>query len=104
VRFSLMVLPFLAVLSLMLMLMLLSLGSQNMARLGFPTPWSISILVLTYVFAILSVAGLVQGLRSLAWPEVSFGLRLYSLLVSLANVTVFAYLAYWGWIGVRTWA
>ena len=65
--------------------------------------WSVSFWILTWLFALAAVAGLVQAVRARVW-EVRRAVRIHSLLVSLANVLALLYLAYWGLIGLRTWA
>jgi hypothetical protein len=59
--------------------------------------------VLTWLFALTTIAGLVQAIRARQW-DVRPVVRRHALLVSIANVIVLAYLAYWGIIGLRTWA
>jgi hypothetical protein len=59
--------------------------------------------VLTWLFAVTTLAGLVQALRARRW-EVNRWVRRHALLVSIANVVALSYLGYWGIIGLRTWA
>jgi CubicO group peptidase (beta-lactamase class C family) len=78
-------------------------AARFIEHFGKPTPRSIGLCVLTWLFALSAVAGLIQSLRG---PRL--GVRravwVHALLVSAANVLVAAYLAYWGVIGLRTWA
>ncbi len=57
----------------------------------------------SYIFAILSVAGLVLAIASFRWP-INRVARTHSMLVSAACVGIAWYLAYWGFIGLRIWA
>ncbi|HLZ52176.1 MAG TPA: hypothetical protein VKP61_15625 [Candidatus Acidoferrum sp.] len=58
---------------------------------------------MTLLFALAAMASFFVALRR---PEegVRRGVRRFSLIVSFALVIAAAYLAYWGIIGVRTWA
>jgi CubicO group peptidase (beta-lactamase class C family) len=84
-------------------LFLASITSAPIERLGNPTLWSVGFCVLTWLFAITTIAGLVQAIRARHW-DIRPAVRRHALLVSTANVIVLAYLAYWGIIGLRTWA
>ena len=84
-------------------LLLASIRNNPVERLGNPTVWSVGFCVLTWLFALTTVAGLVQTLRARRW-EVRLWVRRHALLVSVGNVVVLAYLAYWGIIGLRFWA
>lgn len=72
-------------------------------RLSQPTPWSVGIWLLSWVFLVATVVGLVQSLRA-GWSGVRLAVRRHALLVSLANGIVLSYLAYWGVIGWRSWS
>lgn len=78
-------------------------GDMPFARLGAVTAWSLSIFVLTILFAVTSLAALAQAWRGRHWP-IRRGVLLHSLLVAAACVALAIYLAYWGMIGFRTWA
>lgn len=78
-------------------------GGNPMEMFGNLTVWSIGLFLLTLVFGFTSLAALVQSIRAWRW-EVSTPLWVYSLLVSLANMTVTLFLGYWGIIGFRIWA
>lgn len=96
--------PLLAVLSLMAFVVIFITASSDLIdRLGNLTVWSASLWAVTLVFALAALASFFVALRR---PEegVRRGVRRFSLIVSLALVIAAAYLAYWGIIGVRTWA
>ena len=78
-------------------------GDDLIQRLGNLTPWSAALWAETLVFALTSLAGFFVALRG---PEegVRRGVRRFSQIVSLALLIAAAYLAYWGIIGIRTWA
>jgi len=100
---SVRLLPSLAALSILgVFFVLFSLPSDPFNALGKPTVWSLGICALTWVFAALAVVGLVQVVRARSW-NINRWVWWHSLLVSIANAIVLAYLAYWGIIGVRTW-
>ena len=71
-------------------------------KLGKPTLWSIGFWIVTWLFALSAILGLVQAYRARAW-EIRRGVRTHSLLVSSASTLIMLYLAYWGIIGIRTW-
>lgn len=72
-------------------------------RLGLLNIWSAGICVLTWLFAVLTVAGLIQVLRARNW-NVNACVWFHSLFTSIANAIALAYLSYWSVIGMRTWA
>jgi hypothetical protein len=74
-------------------------ATAAISRLGKATPLSIGVSVLTSLFAL----GLVQALRARRLG-VRRSVRIHSLLVAAATVVILTYLAYWGIIGLRTWA
>jgi CubicO group peptidase (beta-lactamase class C family) len=96
--------PLLAVLSLIAFVVIFITASSDLIdRLGSLTVWSASLWVVTLVFALAALASFFVASRR---PEegVRRGVRRFSLIVSLALVIAAAYLAYWGIIGLRTWA
>jgi len=97
--------PLIAVLSLIGFLTVLQLASNRDATvlLGNLTAWSVALFLATVVFAIASVASAV-ALWSASKADVRRRVRIYSMAVTLALLIATAYLAYWGIIGVRTWA
>lgn len=73
------------------------------SQLGNLTAWSAAVFLSTIVFAVASVAsGIV--LWQVPKQEVRRGVRLYSMVVTVAFLIATAYFAYWGVIGWRTWA
>jgi len=78
-------------------------GGESIDRLGNVTVWSISICVLTILFAVTSLAGLVQAWRARHWA-VRRGVWIHSLLVAATCTATAIYLASWGLIGLRTWS
>jgi hypothetical protein len=103
---SIRVLPLFGVLCLASAFALIVLASLDVdaffARLGKMTVWSVAIWALTLLFAVGAVGGLVQLFPARKWP-IRRLVYVHALLVSLANVIVLLYLAYWGIIGLRTW-
>ncbi len=73
------------------------------ALLANPTLWSVSIMLLTYIFVGLSIASLLLVTLSRRW-ECRRWIWWHALLVSTATGMVSLYLFYWGIIGARTWA
>lgn len=71
--------------------------------LAKPTVWSISIVMLTYLFAALTIFSLclVVLLRQSEDPR---WIWWHSCFVSVANGLLLTYMLYWGIIGARTWA
>ncbi|HXY09752.1 MAG TPA: serine hydrolase domain-containing protein [Terriglobales bacterium] len=71
-------------------------------RMGKPTAWSVALLLLTFAYAVSAVASAFSLWRA---PEaVRRGVRGFSVIVTVALIITTAYLAYWGIIGLRTWA
>jgi CubicO group peptidase (beta-lactamase class C family) len=97
---SVRVLPFVAVIC-FLGIVLLSgslldgLGQKNFTAIGFYAA--------TILFPILAVAGLILAFNASA-SEMSRGVRIHSLLVSLACCTVAIFLFSWHLVGFRAWA
>jgi len=95
--------PLIAVLSLIAFVVIFILSTDDLIeRMGNPTPWSFGLFTMTLVFAIAALASLISVLR--AGGEVRRGVRRFSIVVTTALVIAAAYLAYWGIIGLRTWA
>jgi len=96
--------PLLAVLSLVAMVAVVIVSSDDLIqRMGNLTGWSAAVFVTTSAFAFASVISIfavwsspVEGVRP--------GVRRFSLIVSVALLIATAYLAYYGIIGLRTWA
>ncbi len=96
--------PLLAVLSLCAIVGIFILGGDDeIERLGNMTAWSLSIWAATLFFLVTALAGAFVSWRS---PDegVRPGVRRFSKIVSLAMLIAAAYLAYFGIIGLRTWA
>ena len=92
-----------AVLSLIAFVVIFILSTDDLIqRMGNLTPWSFGLFAMTLVFAIAVLASLISVLR--AGGEVRRGVRRLSIVVTTALVIAAAYLAYWGIIGLRTWA
>jgi hypothetical protein len=72
-------------------------------ELAQPDLRTITMCLSTIVFAILSLVALVLSIRSFSL-EMNRAARIHSLLVSLWCFGLTSYAAYWGLIGVRTWA
>jgi CubicO group peptidase (beta-lactamase class C family) len=95
--------PLMAVLSLMSFVAIFILSSDDLIeRLGHLTPWSLALFAMTLVFAIAVLASLISVLR--VGGQVRSGVRCFSIVVTIALVIAVAYLAFWGIIGLRTWA
>ena len=96
--------PLLAVLSLITFVGVIIVCSADLIdRLGNLTGWSVAVCVSTVAFATASVASAISVWRAPV-DVVRRGVRRYSRMVTLALLIAAAYLAYWGIIGLRTWA
>jgi len=96
--------PLIAVLSLLAFVGLVILsGSDGIARLGHMTIWSFGICLTTLIFAAASLASAV-ALWLARKKEIRRFVRWFSILVTSALLIATVYLAYWGVIGIRTWA
>jgi CubicO group peptidase (beta-lactamase class C family) len=96
--------PLIAVLSLLAFVGLVILsGSDGIARLGNLTIWSFGIFLATLIFAAASLASAV-ALWLARKQEIRRSVRWYSIAVTSALLIAALYLAYWGVIGIRTWA
>jgi CubicO group peptidase (beta-lactamase class C family) len=97
--------PLLAVLGMVAFVatMILCGDDDLIERLGNLTIWSMALYISTLVFALSSWASFFTVWRS---PKegVRRGVRRFSMIVSVALLIATAYLAYWGIIGIRTWA
>jgi CubicO group peptidase (beta-lactamase class C family) len=95
--------PLLAVLALATAVVLLMASQRDFIRaFGNTTVRSVAVYLLTWLFTMLSVSGLLVAVPAFWWP-VRRGVVIHSLLVSVANVAMTLYLGYWGIIGLRTW-
>jgi hypothetical protein len=96
--------PLVAVLSLVAaILIFMHVGDDLIPLMGNATIWSFAFFLATIVFAIASIAGAIALWRA-PRQEVRPRVRKFSIAVTLALLIASAYLAYWGMIGVRTWA
>jgi CubicO group peptidase (beta-lactamase class C family) len=96
--------PLLAVLSLIAFVGVIIVCSDDLIdRLGNLTGWSVAVYISTVAFAIASLASAASVWRAPV-DMVRRGVRRYSRIVTLALLIATAYLAYWGIIGLRTWA
>ena len=73
------------------------------SAIGTLNLFTVGIYAATILFALLSLLGLVLALR-VPKAEIHPGVRIHSLVVSLACCVVTLFLASWGLIGVRLWA
>jgi hypothetical protein len=95
--------PLLSALSVAAFAAVVVLSSRDaIARLGHPTPWSIALFVITLVFPLTAIAGVLSALRAPA-AEVRRGIRLFALVTSVVFLIAALYLARWGIVGWRTW-
>jgi CubicO group peptidase (beta-lactamase class C family) len=96
--------PLAAVLSLVACMMIFSsAGNDFINRLGHLTPWSAGLFLTTLAFAVATIMG-VWSAATAPPSRVRPAVRWFSIVVSAALVAGLVYLAYWGVIGVRTWA
>jgi CubicO group peptidase (beta-lactamase class C family) len=96
--------PLIAVLSLLAFVGLFILaGNDMMARLGNLTIWSFGLFLITLIFAAASLASAV-ALWLARKKEIRKCVRWFSIAVTSALLIAAVYLAYWGVIGIRTWA
>ena len=71
--------------------------------LATPSPYAVSICLLTLLFAILSVVGFALAIRSFGFP-MNRAARLHSIVVAFGCIGWTVFLTYWGMIGLRFWA
>jgi CubicO group peptidase (beta-lactamase class C family) len=96
--------PLMAVLSLVAVVVIFIMCSDDVfLRLGNLTAWSVAFCLATVFFAVAAVASAIALWRA-PTEGVRRGVRRYSMIVTLALLIAAAYLAYWGIIGLRTWA
>jgi hypothetical protein len=96
--------PLAAFLSLVLFVCIFMLGSSDvLPRFGALTGWSASLFVSTLLFAAAVLLSTWAAVKA-AGDGVRRGVRWYSGLVSVALLIALLYLAWWGVIGIRTWA
>ena len=96
--------PLLAVLSVVAFVFTFILCSDDLiTRLGNLTMWSVLIFLWTIAFAFAVLASAIAVWRAPA-EGVRPAVRRFSTIVTVALLIALAYLAYWGIIGLRTWA
>jgi hypothetical protein len=92
------------VLSLVAFVLIIIRSSDDLIeRLGNLTGWSAAIFLATVTFGIASLGSAISLWRTPA-ENVRRGVRRFSLVVTFALLIAAVYLAYWGIIGLRTWA
>ena len=95
--------PLLAVLSLIAVVVIFILCASDMIqRFGNFTGWSAAFWLATVAFGVSAVASAISVRRTA--ETVRPGIRKYSKIVAVALLVAAAYFAYWGVIGLRTWA
>jgi hypothetical protein len=96
--------PLIATIGLIGLIMITLLSLEDFIfRLGNLTGWSFSLFLTTIVLAVATAAS-VMALWRTPKQEVRPVIRIYSIVVTIALATTTMYLAYWGIIGLRTWA
>jgi CubicO group peptidase (beta-lactamase class C family) len=96
--------PLLAVLSLVAFAgIIIACGDDFIERMGNLTVWSAALFLTSIGYAVASVGSAVALWRAPA-ELVRRGVRRFSVIVTVALLIAAAYLAYWGIIGIRTWA
>jgi CubicO group peptidase (beta-lactamase class C family) len=96
--------PLVAVLSLVAMVAVVIVSSDDLIqRMGNLTLWSAAVFMTTSAFTLASVVS-IFAVWSSPVEDVRPGVRRFSLIVSVALLVATAYLAYYGIIGLRTWA
>jgi hypothetical protein len=96
--------PLIAVLSLLAFVGLVILsGNDGIAHLGNLTIWSFGIFLTSLIFAAASLASALALWRARK-KEIRRSVRLFSIVLTSALLVAALYLAYWGVIGIRTWA
>ena len=96
------VVPLLASLTFLTTIVLWIHGGDSTFALATPSPFAVSVFLLTILFAILSAAAIVLAIRSFSYP-MNRVVRLHSLAVAFACIGWTAFLGYWGMIGLRFW-
>ncbi len=95
--------PLLAVLSLIAFVVIVQVGGSDfIMRFGNLTAWSAGLCLATIAFAVTVIMAVWSAGTSK--EGVRRGVRVFSSIVSLGLLVALFYLAYWGIIGLRTWA
>jgi len=96
--------PLIAVLSLAAFVgIFIACSDDLIERMGNLTGWSAALFLLTIAYAVAVVMSAISSWRGRA-DGVRSSVRRFSIVVSVALLIAAAYLAYWGIIGLRTWA
>jgi CubicO group peptidase (beta-lactamase class C family) len=96
--------PLLAVASLVAFVAIFILSSSDvLTRLGTVSVWSVSLMLTTILFAVTTLISCWSVIAA-SGEGVRRGVRWYSGIVSVALLIALIYLAWWGVIGLRTWA
>jgi CubicO group peptidase (beta-lactamase class C family) len=96
--------PLIAVLSLLAFVgIFIVCGDDLIKRMGNLTGWSAALFLLTIAYAFAVLMSAISSWR-VQRGEVRRGVRQFSIVVSVALLIAAVYLAYWGIIGLRTWA
>jgi CubicO group peptidase (beta-lactamase class C family) len=96
--------PLIAVLSLIAFVGIIVMCSDDLIeRLGNLTGWSAAIFLTTVIFGLASLGSIISLWRTPA-ENTRLRVRRFSVIVTVALLITTAYLAYWGVIGLRTWA
>ena len=96
--------PLLTVLSLVAFVGIIIVCSDDLIeRMGNLTAWSGAEFLVSLAFAVTALASTISLWRS-PTEGVRRGVRRFSMMVTIALLIATAYLAYWGIIGLRTWA
>ena len=96
--------PLIAVLSLIAMVAIVAVSSDELIEpMGNFTGWSLAVFLTTALFGLASLVSIISVWRS-PGETVRPGVRRFSWIVSIALLIATAYLAFYGMIGLRTWA
>ena len=96
--------PLITVLSLIAIVVIFLLASEDfISRMGNPTPWSVSLFVATLAYGLAALVSIFVLWR-MPKAEIRKGVRWFSIAVIVPLFISALYLAYWGIVGLRTWA
>jgi CubicO group peptidase (beta-lactamase class C family) len=96
--------PLVAVLGLAAVIAIFVLSSDDLiTRMGSLSPWSAALFLATALYGVASVAAAL-ALWMAPKQAIRSAVRIYSMIVIPALIIGAAYLAYWGIIGLRSWA
>ncbi|MGE5625374.1 MAG: serine hydrolase domain-containing protein [Bacillota bacterium] len=99
-HWSLRILPLAA--SVSFVLMLAGVLSIEPIELGVPNAKTVGFFLFSLLFAVLSIAAMLQAMRSYKW-DVNRWMRMHSTAVAAACFGMTLFLMYWGLIGLRFW-